>query len=118
MVSKKNSNFGRALRGLRVKKGLSLKQLSSKLSVNYSYISKLENLHTKPSKEFILRVAKFFECDNEELMLQAGKIPSDILDILTNNPKKAAAFLREQFTENGHSQDREFHKNSREWAYN
>ena len=102
MIKKQKNKFGSALKKLRSANGISIKQLSSKVDVNYSYISKLENNRSNPSEEFISKIALLFECDKEELMLKAGKIPPDLLEILVNNPKKAATFLRKQFTENGH----------------
>ena len=100
MAKIQKNKFGSALKELRSVNGLSIKQISSKLDVNYSYISKLENNKSNPSEGFIAKLAELFECDKEELMLKAGKIPPDLLEILVNNPKKAATFLRKQFTEN------------------
>jgi transcriptional regulator with XRE-family HTH domain len=71
--------------------------LGAKLDINYSYISKLENDHTVPSEDFIRKIAAIFNYDQEELMLRAGKIPNDIVDILRKNPKEAVKFLRKQF---------------------
>jgi len=105
-----NKNFGHILKDLRKKKGLSIKRLSSQLDVNYSYISKLENNHSNPSEDFILKIAQLFDYDKEELMLRAGKVPDDILAILTDNPKEAADFLRKKFSENGRPTKTELHK--------
>ncbi len=104
-----NKNFGHVLKDLRTKKGLSIKQLSSKVDVNYSYISKLENNHSKPSEDFIYKIAALFDYDKEELMLRAGKIPSDILEILISNPTKAADFLRNEFAKHGSSTKKKVH---------
>lgn len=101
MVNKEIGTFGKTIKKLRSEKNLSIKRLSMELKVDYSYISKLENSHSKPSEEFIRKISAFFNYDPEELMLQAGKIPPDLLKILINNPKKAADFLREQFPNDG-----------------
>ena len=105
-----NKNFGRILKDLRKKRGLSIKRLSSQLDVNYSYISKLENNHSNPSKGFIFKIAQLFDYDKEELLLRAGKVPDDILSILTDNPKEAADFLRKKFSENGRPTKKKLHK--------
>lgn len=96
----KNSKqtFGQILKRLRLDRNLSIKQLSSTLNINYSYISKLENSHSLPSKEFVYNLSKLFDYDQEELLIRAGKIPEDIIEILKNNPKKAAKFLRKNFS--------------------
>ena len=91
-------SFGSFLRKLRLDKGVSIKKLSSELNVNYSYLSKIENGHSLPSDEFIKRIAALFGCDNEELLIRAGKIPDDIIKIISDNPKMAIEFLRKEFS--------------------
>ena len=105
-----DKNFGHILKELRKKRGLSIKRLSSHLDVNYSYISKLENNHSNPSEEFVFKIADLFSYDQEELMLRAGKVPNDLLEILINNPKEAADFLRKKFSENGYPAEEELRK--------
>jgi transcriptional regulator with XRE-family HTH domain len=97
MESKKKHSFGKILKDLRKKKGLSIKKLGSELDITYSYISKLENCKSIPSNEFIEKVADHFGYDPEELLIRAGKIPEDILSILSNNPIEAIEFLRNKF---------------------
>ena len=99
MKNEKNKSFGLLLKELRRDKGLSIKKLGSRLDINYSYISKLENEHSIPSEDFIGKIAELFNYDKDELMLRAGKIPDDILQILKNNPKDAAEFLRKIFAD-------------------
>ena len=92
-----DKSFGLFLKELRKGKGVSIKKLGSQLDINYSYISKLENSHTLPSEDLIKKIATIFDYDEEELMLRAGKIPDDIIEILRDNPKKAVKFLRRKF---------------------
>ena len=94
-----SNSFGSLLRKLRLKKGLSIKKLSSDLNINYTYISKLENNKSVPSEDFVKKLSEVFGYDREELMIKAGKIPDDILNILRDNPKAAADFLRKKFAE-------------------
>lgn len=99
MNNNKKDNFGSLLKKLRNEKGYSIKNLSPKLNVNYSYLSKLENGHSTPSENFIERVAVFLNYDKDELMIRAGKVPDDVIEIIRNNPKKAIAYLRKEFGE-------------------
>ena len=97
MDNDKNNNFGSSLRDLRHKSGYSIKGLAKHINVNYSYLSKIENGHSTPSEKFIDRIADFFNYDKEELMVRAGKIPEDIVRIISDNPTEAIKFLREEF---------------------
>lgn len=90
-------NFGKLLRKLRQKKGKSIKKIAEELDLDYTYISKLENSKVFPSAETVSTVSHYFSYDSDELMLSAGKMPSDILKILQGNPKKAAEYLRRKF---------------------
>lgn len=90
-------SFGPLLHKLRSENGYSIKGLAKKLEVNYSYLSKLENGHSLPSEAFIKKIGVLFGYDNEELMVRAGKLPEDIINIISNNPKVAIDFLRKSF---------------------
>jgi transcriptional regulator with XRE-family HTH domain len=89
--------FGRILRELRRKAGLSIKRLAPDLAVNYSFISRLENNDVGPSEEFVKRVAEYFGYDNDLLLLAAGKVPAEMLGILREHPEEALALLRQNF---------------------
>jgi transcriptional regulator with XRE-family HTH domain len=90
-------NFGQVLRQLRTQSGLGIKRLAPHLGVSYSYLSKLENGEVGPSEVMVDRVARYFKYDRSRLLLTAGKVPHDILEILRNNPDEAIDFLRERF---------------------
>jgi len=89
--------FGIILRQLRSKAGIGIKRLAPQLGVTYSYLSKLENHYVVPSEELVSRVATYFDYDQNKLLLAAGKIPPEILDILRSNPEEAILFLKERF---------------------
>ena|ERR1017187_3776084 len=90
-------DFGDILRQLRAEKGVGIKRLAPDLGVTYSYLSKLENSEVNPSEEFVTRVAEYFKYDRNELLLSAGKVLQEILEILRTNPQDAVEFLRERF---------------------
>lgn len=89
--------FGRILRQLRSSVGLGIKKLAPEIGVSYTYLSKLENGEVKPSEELVGRVAHYFSQDKDILLLSAGKVPQDIVEILRNNPDEAIQFLRREF---------------------
>lgn len=92
-----NMQFGKVLRKLRAQRGLGIKKLAPELGVSYSYLSKLENNEVGPSEDMIARVAKYFGYNQNRLLLSAGKVPSDVLRILQNNPDEAIQFLKQRF---------------------
>jgi len=85
------------LKSLRKGKGIGIKPLAEELSVNYTYLSKIENDKANPSKETIKRIANYFNVNVDELMILADKIPDDIERILRENPKEAIQYLRRKF---------------------
>lgn len=95
--NKSNNTMGPLLKSMRKNQGMSIKKLSTKLKVNYTYISKLENNKSQPSEDILSKFSDIFGYDKEELLIRAGKIPDDLLEIFRDNPKEAANFLREKF---------------------
>jgi transcriptional regulator with XRE-family HTH domain len=89
--------FGDILRSLRMGAGLGIKRLAPHLGVNYTYLSKLENKEVRPSQDLVKRIARYFEYDEDQLLMAAGRIPEDILEILRQNPEDAIDFLRQRF---------------------
>ena len=75
--------FRARLRELRKQAGLSQRELADKLGINFTYLSKIESgVMPPPSEKVILRLAEVLNADKDELMTLAGKIPSDIAQIL------------------------------------
>lgn len=101
MKNTDKETFGAILRRIRKNKGIGIKKLSSQLNITHSYISKIENNKSLPSEEFIGKISEIFEYDKEELMIRAGRVPEDILNILRENPKEAAQYLRNRFIKDG-----------------
>jgi len=90
--------FGELLKDLRTEKGVSIKKLAKDVGLDYTYISKLENLKVNPSSKVVKRISDYFNYNSDELMLSAGKIPKDIEEILRNNTREAMKYLRRRFS--------------------
>jgi transcriptional regulator with XRE-family HTH domain len=91
-------SFGKILRELRTGAGMGIKKLGPQLGVNYTYLSKLENNEVSPSEDFVEKVAQYFHYNRDQLLLSAGKVPDDILQILRDHPEGAVELLRERFS--------------------
>jgi transcriptional regulator with XRE-family HTH domain len=74
--------FGERLRALRQAKGLTLRALASKVNVNFTYLSKIENhkldFGDYPGEGLIRKLAKVLKADEDELLLLAEKVPEAI----------------------------------------
>jgi ribosome-binding protein aMBF1 (putative translation factor) len=64
------SNFGDLIRIAREEKGLFLRQVAAELDIDQAIISKFERNERKPTKEQVLKFAKFFKIDKETLLVE------------------------------------------------
>jgi transcriptional regulator with XRE-family HTH domain len=71
--------FGQRLRELRKGKGLTLRDLATKVGVGFTYLSKAENERLQygdyPSNALIGKLAKALDADADELLFLAKRIP-------------------------------------------
>lgn len=82
--------FGERIRQLRKEKNLSQRDLATKVGVNFTYISKIENekldFGDYPSEELIRKLAKALRADADELLILAEKIPESIKKRVMERP--------------------------------
>jgi transcriptional regulator with XRE-family HTH domain len=71
--------FGERIRELRKARGLNQRDLAGHAGIDFTYLSKIENSRMEPpSEEVIRRVAEALDADVDELIVLAGKFPSDL----------------------------------------
>ena len=63
------NNFGETIRKLREENNLLLRELSAKLEIDTSILSKIENNNRIAKKELIEKFAKIFKVDYKELLI-------------------------------------------------
>jgi len=81
------NTFGAHLRQIRRQAGLTQRELAAQVDVDYSYISKLENGQMPPpSIELIQRLEVVLKDDSRTLMNLAGKVPSNLDEMMSGNP--------------------------------
>jgi transcriptional regulator with XRE-family HTH domain len=75
---------------------LTLRELAERLSIDFTYLSKIENgKGLPPSEATIGRIAEVFNIDADELTLLAKKLPQGLEDkLLVQPPQKVARFYR------------------------
>jgi transcriptional regulator with XRE-family HTH domain len=97
MVKISKQDFGELIRKLRTEREnpLTLRKFAEKVDISPTYLSKIERGDfDPPAEETIRRIASELGYDEDKLLAMAGKISSDLNDIITRNPVEMASFLR------------------------
>jgi len=95
--------FGAFIRREREAREIGLREMAKKIGVSPTYLSKVErDEFTPPTEDKVRAIASIIECDPDELLAMAGRVSSDIADIIRRHPVELSALLR---TANGLSAD-------------
>jgi transcriptional regulator with XRE-family HTH domain len=74
----------------------SLRQVAERIGVEPSYLSKVERGEAAPpSEETIVRLASDLELDPDALLALAGKVSSDLKDVIRRRPELFGRLIRE-----------------------
>ena len=85
---------GQRIRRVRLSQDMTQRMLAEEVDVGAPHISKIEAGRESPSDELLEKIAGVLDCDFEELLLAARRIPPDLLDTLASDPQKSLEFLR------------------------
>ena len=87
--------FGEFVRRRREKKEIGLREMARMIGVSPTYVSKVErNDFPPPAEDKVKLIAAVIGCDVDELLARAGKVATDLSDIIKRNPVEVAALLR------------------------
>ncbi len=87
--------FGAFIRRERVAREIGLREMAKMIGVSPTYVSKVERDEFPPPAEDKVRlIAGVIGCDVDELLARAGKVATDLSDIIKRNPVEVAALLR------------------------
>lgn len=87
--------FGTALRDRRRAAGLSQRELAERTSLDFSYISKVENGRLPPpAADTIVAICRVLDTAPEDMLALTGKIPSAVHQTVSSSTA-AQRFLRE-----------------------
>ncbi|MGC2628325.1 MAG: helix-turn-helix transcriptional regulator [Candidatus Udaeobacter sp.] len=93
--------FGEFVRREREAKDIGLREMAKMIGVSPTYLSKVERDEFPPPAEDKVRaIANIIRCDVDELLALAGRVSSDVAEIIKRQPAELAALLR---TANGMS---------------
>lgn len=93
--------FGEYIRQVRERllvtdKGFSVRQVGQRVGIEPAYLSKIERgVFSPPSEEVIRKLAAELNEDADMLLAMAGKVSSDLLEIIIKRPKLFAEVLRQ-----------------------
>jgi HTH-type transcriptional regulator, competence development regulator len=87
--------FGAFIRREREGKEIGLREMAKKIGVSPTYLSKVErDEFPPPAEDKVRKIAAIIERDVDELLALAGRVASDLTDIIREQPRQMADFLR------------------------
>ncbi|MBT5245839.1 MAG: helix-turn-helix transcriptional regulator [Rhodospirillaceae bacterium] len=95
MTSGRNMKFGAHIRAVREEREFGLREMAKKIGVSPTYLSKVErDEFPPPAEDKVRKIAEIFEINVDELLALAGKVSTDLSEIIRENPRELAALLR------------------------
>jgi transcriptional regulator with XRE-family HTH domain len=77
-------------------RSFSLRQVAERVGIEPSYLSKVERAEVAPpSEETIQRLAKELDLDPDALLALAGKVSSDLREVIRRRPELFGRLIRE-----------------------
>ena len=94
-MARGTGRFGELVRGKRVGKEIGLREMAKMIGVSPTYLSKVErDEFPPPSEDKVRKIAEIIGCDADELLARAGRVSSDLSEIIKQHPRELAALLR------------------------
>ena len=88
-------SFGALVRREREAREIGLREMAKKIGVSPTYLSKVErDEFPPPVEEKVRKIADIIGRDPDELLALAGRVASDLTDIIRKRPREMADFLR------------------------
>jgi transcriptional regulator with XRE-family HTH domain len=87
--------FGALVRREREAREIGLREMAKMIGVSPTYLSKVErDEFLPPAEDKVRKIAEIIGRDPDELLARAGRVSSDISDIIERHPVELAALLR------------------------
>ena len=88
-------NSGRSSAASGKAKEIGLREMAKMIGVSPTYLSKVErDEFPPPAEDKVKAIAKIIGCDTDDLLARAGRVSTDISDIIKRHPVELAALLR------------------------
>src|ERR1700731_746720 len=87
--------FGEFVRREREAKEIGLREMAKMIGVSPTYLSKVErDEFAPPAEDKVKAIAHIIGCDADELLARAGRVATDLSEIIKRQPVELAALLR------------------------
>jgi transcriptional regulator with XRE-family HTH domain len=87
--------FGAFVRREREAKEIGLREMAKMIGVSPTYLSKVErDEFAPPAEDKVKAIAHIIGCDADELLARAGRVATDLSEIIKRQPVELAALLR------------------------
>src|SRR3954462_1127865 len=94
MVSEREK-FGAFIRREREAKEIGLREMARLIGVSPTYLSKIERSEfPPPAEDRVKAIAEILGQDADDLLALAGRVASDLSEIIKQQPREMAALLR------------------------
>ncbi|HEX5862654.1 MAG TPA: helix-turn-helix transcriptional regulator [Casimicrobiaceae bacterium] len=88
-------SFGALVRQEREAREIGLREMAKMIGVSPTYLSKIERGDfDPPAEDKVRKIAGIIGHDPDELLALAGRVASDLTDIIRQRPREMADFLR------------------------
>ena len=87
--------FGETIRELRQMKGIGLRKFAAMIGMSPTYLSRIErDEFSPPAEDRVVAIASALGQDPDELLALAGRVASDLPEIIKRHPREMATFIR------------------------
>lgn len=87
--------FGALVRREREAKEIGLREMAKMVGFSPTYLSRVERGEVPPpAEDRVRRIAEILDRDPDDLLALAGRVASDLTDIIRQRPREIADFLR------------------------
>jgi len=87
--------FGARVRRLREGRDIGLRPFARMVGISATYLSKVERGELPPpAEDRVKEIARLLDQDPDELLALAGRVASDLGEIIKERPREMASFLR------------------------
>jgi transcriptional regulator with XRE-family HTH domain len=95
MTSNGRESFGTTVRRERAAREIGLREMARMIGVSPTYLSKVErDEFPPPAEDRVKAIAEIIGRDADELLALAGRVASDLAEIIKRHPREMASFLR------------------------